>query len=170
MTDYEHFGGSKEDLLNVRRSVKVPILRKDFTVDFRDICDAKIMGADCVLLIVAALEKKLLSEFIEFCEDLNLAALVEAHDEAEVEIALDSGAKMVGINQRDLKTFEVDQRRALRVVSEIPEDIIRVAESGIRSLSDAEPLKAAGFDAVLIGESLVMSDFPEELVTQLRNL
>ena len=105
LTDYKHFGGSREDLLNVRRSVEVPILRKDFTVDFRDICDAKIMGADCVLLIVAALEKKLLAEFIEFCEDLNLAALVETHDEAEVEIALDSGAKMVGINQRDLKTF-----------------------------------------------------------------
>ena len=170
LTDYEHFGGSKEDLLNVRRSVKVPILRKDFTVDLRDICDAKIMGADCVLLIVAALEKKLLAEFIEFCEDLNLAALVETHDEAEVEIALDSGAKMIGINQRDLKTFKVDQKRALRVISEIPEHIITVAESGIRALSDAEPLKTAGFDAVLIGESLVKSDFPEELVTQLRNL
>ena len=77
---------------------------------------------------------------------------------------------MIGINQRDLKTFKVDQKRALRVVSEIPEDIIRVAESGIRALSDAKPLKTAGFDAVLIGESLVMSDFPEELVTQLRNL
>ena len=128
------------------------------------------MGADCVLLIVAALEKRLLAEFIEFSEDLNLAALVETHDEAEVEIALDSGAKMIGINQRDLKTFKVDQKRALRVISEIPEHIIRVAESGIRALSDAEPLKTAGFDAVLIGESLVMSDFPEELVTQLRNL
>ena len=170
LTDSAHFGGSKEDLLNVRRSIKVPILRKDFTIDLRDICDAKIMGADCVLLIVAALEKKLLAEFIEFCEDLNLAALVETHDEAEVEIALDSGAKMIGINQRDLKTFKVDQKRALRVINEIPEHIIRVAESGIRALSDAEPLKTAGFDAVLIGESLVMSDFPEELVTQLRNL
>ena len=83
LTDSEHFGGSKEDLMNARRSVEVPILRKDFTVDFRDICDAKIIGADCVLLIVAALEQKLLAEFIEFCEYLNLDALVEAHDEAE---------------------------------------------------------------------------------------
>ena len=170
LTDSEHFDGSNEDLMSVRRSVEVPILRKDFTVDFRDICDAKMIGADCVLLIVAALEQKLLVEFIEFCEYLNLDALVEAHDEAEVEIALDSGAKMVGINQRDLKTFEVDQRRALRVVNEIPEHIAKVAESGISSPTDAEPLKAAGFDAVLIGESLVKSDFPDELITQFRNL
>ena len=170
LTDSEHFSGSKEDLMNVRRSVDVPILRKDFTVDFRDICDAKLMGADCVLLIVAALEKKLLPEFIEFCEYLNLDALVEAHDEAEVEIALNSGAKMIGINQRDLNTFEVDQKRALRVVSEIPEHIAKVAESGIRSPADAEPLKAAGFDAVLIGESLVKSDSPDELIIQFRDL
>ena len=170
LTDYQHFGGSKEDLMDVRRSVEVPILRKDFTVDFRDICDAKIMGAKCVLLIVAALEQKLLAEFIEFCESLNLDALVEAHDEAEVEIALNAGAKMVGINQRDLKTFKVDQKRALRVVSEIPDHIVKVAESGIRSLLDAEPLKAAGFHAVLIGESLVKSDFPGQLIMQLRNL
>ena len=170
LTDYQHFGGSKEDLMDVRRSVEVPILRKDFTVDFRDICDAKIMGAKCVLLIVAALEQKLLAEFIEFCEGLNLDALVETHDEAEVEIALNAGAKMVGINQRDLKTFKVDQKRALRVVSEIPDHIVKVAESGIRSLLDAEPLKAAGFDAVLIGESLVKSDFPDQLIMQLRNL
>ena len=129
-----------------------------------------MIGADCVLLIVAALEQKLLAEFIEFCEYLNLDALVEAHDEAEVEIALDSGAKMVGINQRDLKTFEVDQKRALRVVSEISDHIVKVAESGISSPTDAEPLKAAGFDAVLIGESLVKSDSPDELVIQFRNL
>ena len=170
LTDHQHFGGSKEDLMDVRRSVEVPILRKDFTVDFRDICDAKIMGAKCVLLIVAALEQKLLAEFIEFCESLNLDALVETHDEAEVEIALNAGAKMVGINQRDLKTFKVDQKRALRVVSEIPDHIVKVAESGIRSLLDAEPLKAAGFHAVLIGESLVKSDFPGQLIMQLRNL
>ena len=170
LTDSKHFDGSKEDLINVRRLVEVPILRKDFTVDFRDICDTKMIGADCVLLIVAALEKRLLTEFIEFCEHVNLDALVEAHDEAEVEIALDSGAKMIGVNQRDLKTFEVDQKRALRVVSEIPEHITKVAESGIRSLADAEPLKAAEFDAILIGESLVKSDFPDEMIMQLRNL
>ena len=146
---------------------------KRLHLDLRDICDAKIMGADCVLLIVAALEKRLLAEFIEFSEDLNLAALVETHDEAEVEIALDSEQKMIGINQRDLKTFKVDQKRALRVISEIPEHIIRVAESGIRALSDAEPLKPQD-STVLIGESLVMSDFPEELLhnyaTSKRNL
>ena len=170
---FNFVNGSKRKIATQRAAEIARRLPPDVltvTVDLRDICDAKIMGADCVLLIVAALEKKLLAEFIEFCEDLNLAALVETHDEAEVEIALDSGAKMIGINQRDLKTFKVDQKRALRVVSEIPEDIIRVAESGIRALSDAKPLKTAGFDAVLIGESLVMSDFPEELVTQLRNL
>ena len=170
LTDHEHFGGSKEDLINVRQSVEVPILRKDFTVDFRDICDAKIMGANCVLLIVAALEKGLLTDFIEFCENLELDALVEAHDEVEVEVALESGATMIGINQRDLKTFKVDQNRALRVVREIPKHIVKVAESGIRSISDAEPLKSAGFDAVLIGESLVKSHFPDQLIAQLRDL
>ena len=170
LTDAKYFGGSSIDLREARAACNLPVLRKDFTVDFRDICDAKIMGANCVLLIVAALEKGLLTDFIEFCENLELDALVEAHDEVEVEVALESGATMIGINQRDLKTFKVDQNRALRVVREIPKHIVKVAESGIRSISDAEPLKSAGFDAVLIGESLVKSHFPDQLIAQLRDL
>jgi indole-3-glycerol phosphate synthase len=170
LTDTEHFGGSEQDLINVRQAVKTPVLRKDFTVDLRDIYDAKIMGASCVLLIVAALGIKELTEYIDFCDHLGLDSLVEAHDEAEVEIALKAGAKMIGINQRDLRTFEVDQTRALRVAAEIPDGIVKIAESGIKTVSDAEPLKLAGFDGVLIGESLVKSENPKNLITELRNL
>jgi len=122
------------------------------------------------LLIVAALGIKELTEYIDFCDHLGLDSLVEAHDEAEVEIALKAGAKMIGINQRDLRTFEVDQTRALRVAAEIPDGIVKIAESGIKTVSDAEPLKLAGFDGVLIGESLVKSENPKNLITELRNL
>ena len=170
LTDSEHFGGSQQDLIDVRRTVKIPILRKDFTVDLRDIYDAKIMGASCVLLIVAALGREQLAEYIEFCGHLGLDSLVEAHDEAEVEMALQAGAKMIGVNQRDLRSFDVDQTRALRVVAEIPDEIVKIAESGIKALSDATPLKSAGFDAVLIGEALVKSENPKNLITELRNL
>ena len=170
LTDTEHFGGSAIDLMSVHKVVSIPILRKDFTVDLRDIYDAKVMGASCILLIVAALEKGLLKESIELCNYLGLDALVETHDEGEVEIAIESGADLIGINQRDLQTFEVDQSRALRVVGEIPKHITKVAESGIRKLSDAKPLRPAGFDAVLIGESLVKSESPEILIKQLRKL
>ena len=170
LTDTEHFGGSALDLMSVHKVVSIPILRKDFTVDLRDIYDAKVMGASCILLIVAALEKGLLKESIELCNHLGLDALVETHDEGEVEIAIESGADLIGINQRDLQTFEVDQSRALRVVGEIPKHITKVAESGIRKLSDAKPLLPGGFDAVLIGESLVKSESPEILIKQLRKL
>jgi len=170
LTDSEHFGGSESDLQAVRLVVDLPILRKDFTIDPRDICDAKIMGADCVLLIVSALEKNQLRELYNLATVLGMDALVETHDESEIEIALEIGAEMIGVNQRDLQTFKVDQKRALRVVEQIPEDVVKVAESGIKTPSDAKALAAAGYDAVLIGEALVVSEMPGLIIKELKEL
>ncbi len=158
LTDIEFFGGSPLDLATARAACSLPVLRKDFTVSEADVCDARIMGADAVLLIVAALDDGELRAFRELADELGLAALVEAHDEAEVERALQAGADLVGVNQRDLVTFEVDTDRAVRVAAHIPEGVVRVAESGIANAADAARLRDAGYDAVLVGEHLVTSD------------
>ena len=157
LTDSQFFGGSVEDLKSARAAVALPVLRKDFTVSLHDICDAKLMGADCILLIVAALKRVELAEFHKFASELGLDVLVEVHDEPELDLALEAGAKMFGVNQRDLKTFEVDQQRAVRVAKEIPSSVVRVAESGVRTRNDALRLRDAGYHAVLVGESLVTS-------------
>lgn len=155
LTDEQFFGGSPDDLQKARNATTVPILRKDFTVDPRDICDARLFGADCVLLIVAALSPTILMEFHKLAVGIGLDVLVEVHDERELEIALTVQATLVGINQRDLATFKVDHQRAIRMASLIPSNVVRVAESGIRTRSDALRLRDVGFDAVLVGESLV---------------
>ncbi len=155
LTDVDHFGGSVADLRAARAAVDIPVLRKDFTVDPRDVCDARIMGADAVLLIVAALDDAELRALHQLAGDVGIDVLVEVHDEAELERALDVGATVVGVNQRDLVTFEVDQQRAVRVATAMPEGIVRVAESGIRGPDDARALADAGFHAVLVGESIV---------------
>ena len=168
LTDHEFFGGSPADLQAARAATGLPVLRKDFTVGPADVCDARIMGADAVLLIVAALDDASLSELHGLAGDLGLDALVEVHDEAELERALAVGATLVGVNQRDLVTFEVDHERAVRVGKAMPPSVVRVAESGIRGPDDAAALAAAGFDAVLVGESLVTSGDPEAAVAALR--
>lgn len=157
LTDEEHFGGSPADLVEARSAVGLPVLRKDFTVDARDVADARFMGADAVLLIVAALEDGELKAFHDLTIELGMAALVEAHDEAEVERALSAGAAIVGVNQRDLVTFRVDTDRAVRVAAAIPDHVVKVAESGIRDGDDARRLADAGYDAILVGEHLVTS-------------
>ena len=157
LTDSDFFGGSVDDLKSARGAVDLPVLRKDFTVSLNDICDAKLMNADCILLIVAALNKDELSEFHKFASELGLDVLVEIHDEPELDLALEIGAKMIGVNQRNLKTFEVDQQRAVRIAKEIPSNVVRVAESGVRTRDDALQLRDAGYHAVLVGESLVTS-------------
>ena len=162
LTDADHFGGSAADLVEARSSVDLPVLRKDFTVDLRDVADARFIGADAVLLIVAALDDAELRDFHALADDLGLDTLVEAHDEAEVERALAAGARIVGVNQRDLVTFAVDTERAVRVASAIPDDVVKVAESGIRDGRDAARLADAGYDAVLVGEHLVTSGDPAE--------
>lgn len=155
LTDVDHFGGSPADLQAARAAVELPVLRKDFTVALNDVYDARLMGADCVLLIVAALDDDELAEFAAAATDVGLTALFEIHDEAELERALAADAQVIGVNQRDLVTFEVDQQRAVRMAPQIPEDRVRVAESGVRGPEDASVLWQAGYDAVLVGESVV---------------
>jgi indole-3-glycerol phosphate synthase len=168
LTDVDHFGGSVADLRAARSAVSLPVIRKDFTVDIRDVYDTRLMGADCVLLIAAALSDDELREFHNTAADLGLDALVEIHDEAELDRALAVGATLVGVNQRDLHTFQVDQERAVRVGQSMPSSIVRVAESGVRGPEDAAALFTAGFDAVLVGESLVTSGDPASATRSLR--
>lgn len=168
LTDVEHFGGSPADLAAAQHAVDIPILRKDFTVSLADVCDARIMGADAVLLIVAALDDAELSDFHALAKELGLAALVEVHDERELERALRVDATLIGVNQRDLVTFTVDTDRAVRMAPQMPAGVIRVAESGIAGPDDAIPLAAAGYDAVLVGEGLVRSADPAAAVAALR--
>jgi indole-3-glycerol phosphate synthase len=155
LTDAEFFGGSPGDLVAARAACELPVLRKDFTVDERDVADARLMGADAVLLIVAALSDDELRRFAALASELGLDALVEIHDRPELERALEAGATVVGVNQRDLTTFEIDRELAVRLAPEFPADVVTVAESGVRGADDTAALAAAGYDAVLVGESLV---------------
>ena len=168
LTDAPHFGGSVADLRASRSACALPVLRKDFTVGPNDVCDARIMGADCVLLIAAALSSTEIAELHELASSIGLDVLVEIHDERELEVALSIGAAMIGVNQRDLFTFEVDHERAVRMAGLIPRGVVRVAESGVRDAADARSLRAAGYDAVLVGESLVTSGDIEKSLGALR--
>lgn len=157
LTDHDFFGGSPDDLVEARSAVHLPVLRKDFTVSEVDVADARCMGADAVLLIVVALDDAELRDLHSLALELGMSVLVEAHDEREVDRALVAGATIVGVNQRDLVTFEVDTDRAVRVAATIPSGVLKVAESGIRGPVDVAALAAAGYDAVLVGEHLVTS-------------
>jgi indole-3-glycerol phosphate synthase len=168
LTDVEFFGGSPSDLAAASAGCALPVLRKDFTVDERDVLDARLMGADCVLLIVAALDDGELAAFHQLAEEVGLDALVEIHDEAELERTMAVGARLVGVNQRDLVTFQVDTARAVRMAPLMPTGVVRVAESGITGPADAAVLAEAGYHAVLVGESLVTHGTPTEAVDALR--
>ena len=168
LTDVEHFGGSPDDLARARAAVELPVLRKDFTVDPRDVCDARLMGADAVLLIAAVLADDELALFHSLAHELGLDALVEVHDEPELDRALEVGATLIGVNQRDLFTFEVDHDRALRMAGVMPAGVIKVAESGLRGADDARRLRDAGYDAVLVGEHLVTAADPGAAIRALR--
>ena len=167
LTDEDFFGGSIEDLQNARASTSLPVIRKDFTVSEFDVVDARLMGADCVLLIAAALSNDELSRFFDLATHIGLDVLVETHDESELDRALNVGANIVGVNQRDLTTFEVDHARAERMASLIPPTVVRVAESGVRDAHDARRLRDAGYDAVLVGESIVTAGDPAAAVRDL---
>lgn len=164
LTDADYFGGSADDLATARAACDLPVLRKDFTVDPRDLADARIMGADAVLLIVAALADEELAVFAALASRLGLAALVEVHDGSEVERAVGAGAMIVGVNQRDLRTFEIDRTLAARLRERIPAGVVAVAESGIRSRDDVPE----GYDAVLVGESVVTAGDPASAIRNLR--
>lgn len=170
LTDQEWFGGSPADLAAARAAVDLPVLRKDFTVCEADVCDARIMGADAVLLIAAALDDAELTAYHALAAEVGLDALVEIHDEAELDRALAVGATLVGVNQRDLITFEVDTDRAVRMAPQMPTGVVRVAESGVRGVTDATRLAEAGYHAVLVGESLVTAGDPGAAVAALRRI
>jgi indole-3-glycerol phosphate synthase len=158
LTDADYFGGAPADLMAARAAVELPVLRKDFTVSEADIADARLMGADAVLLIVAALDDDELRRFSALAQTLSLTALVEVHDEAELDRALRAEAMVIGVNQRDLKTFRVDHERACSMAARIPDDVVAVAESGIRDDEDARRLADAGYDAILVGETLMRAN------------
>jgi indole-3-glycerol phosphate synthase len=168
LTDTADFGGSAADLQAARSACTLPVLRKDFTVSERDVLDARIMGADCLLLIAAALDKSELLTFHEMAVGLGLDVLVEIHDEKELDIALRADASIIGVNQRDLITFHVDHDRAERMAALIPPGVVRVAESGVRDRADALRLRAAGYDAVLVGESVITSTDPASAIAALQ--
>ena len=167
LTDEEFFGGSVTDLQTARAACTLPVLRKDFTVCEQDVLDARLMGADCVLLIAAALRRDELVRFHRLADEIGLDVLVEIHDEPELEIALAAGATLVGVNQRDLVTFQVDHERAVRMAGVIPDGVVKVAESGVRGAADAASLRAAGYHAVLVGETLVTSGDPAAAIGEL---
>jgi indole-3-glycerol phosphate synthase len=168
LTDADYFGGSASDLTAARTAVDVPVLRKDFTVSEGDVRAARVMGADAVLLIVAALSDAELARLHASATELGLTVLVEVHDEAELTRALSAGARVVGVNQRDLNTFEVDHERALRLAADIPDGVVRVAESGVRDAADAVRLRDAGYDAILVGQTVVTAGDPAATVRSLR--
>jgi indole-3-glycerol phosphate synthase len=155
LTDREFFGGSLDDLRRVRAAVELPLLRKDFVIDPLQVWEARAAGADAVLLIVRILEDARMADLLALAAELGMAALVEAHDAAEVRRALDAGATLLGINNRDLDTFRTDLELSVRLAPGVPAGVTLVAESGIRTAADVARLGAAGVDAVLVGESLM---------------
>lgn len=167
LTEPHRFGGSLQDLASVREVVSVPLLRKDFVVSSYQLWEARAHGADMVLLIVAALEQNALVSLVERAVSIGMVPLVEVHTEGELDRALDSGARVIGVNARDLATLKVDRSIFGRLAARIPDGIIKVAESGVRGPHDLLAYAAAGADAVLVGESLVVGKNPRTAVADL---
>jgi len=167
LTEPRRFGGSLDDLAAVRGAVDVPVLRKDFIVSSYQVWEARAYGADLVLLIVAALEQEALVSLVERVHSLGMTALVEVHDAEEVSRAADAGARVVGVNCRDLRTLEVDRTVFARVAPLIPDGIVKIAESGVRGPHDVLEFARAGAHAVLVGESLVIGGNPRGAVADL---
>jgi indole-3-glycerol phosphate synthase len=167
LTERRRFGGSLQDLVDVRAAVDVPVLRKDFVVTSYQVWEARAHGADAVLLIVAAIDQPTLVSLVERVHSLGMTALVECHDRDEVSRAVDAGARVIGVNARDLRTLEVDRGTFARLVDLIPPTVVKVAESGVRGPHDVLEYARAGADAVLVGESLVTGGDPREAVADL---
>jgi indole-3-glycerol phosphate synthase len=171
LTDQRYFGGTVEDLVKARDACELPVIRKDFTIDEVQIYESRALGADAVLLIVAALpERSLLADLHELAVSLGMAVLVEAHDAAELQRALAVGARIVGVNARNLGTFAEDLGVGERLAARLPADVVAVAESAIRSVDDAARMAGAGFDAVLVGEMLVTATDPTATVRALASV
>ena len=169
LTDGPGFGGSLADLAAVRAAVSVPLLRKDFMLDRYQLLEARAHGADAALLIVAALEEGELARLSSACGELGLAAIIEVHDARELEVALAAGARIVGVNNRDLTTFAVDLATSERLIPRLPETVKGVAESGLRTTADARRLRAAGATNLLVGEALVREADPGKLLWEMIN-
>ncbi|MDQ3615936.1 MAG: indole-3-glycerol phosphate synthase TrpC [Actinomycetota bacterium] len=167
LTEARHFGGSLADLRAVRARVDIPVLRKDFIVTSYQLWEARAAGADLALLIVAALDQNQLECLIDRAGSIGLTALVEVHDEQEVERAVDAGARLIGVNARNLKTLDVDRDIFARLVPKIPDDVVRVAESGVRGPRDVFDYARQGADVVLVGEALVSGGTPRAAVADL---
>ncbi len=167
LTDGPGFGGSLDDLRAARAAVDVPLLRKDFVLDRYQLLEARAAGADAALLIVAALEAPALRRLLDACDELDLAALVEVHDGPELEAALAAGARIVGVNNRDLRTFQVDLAVSERLLPLLPTGVRGVAESGVRTVGDARRLRRAGATNLLVGEALVRAADPGALLREM---
>lgn len=167
LTENRRFGGSLDDLVAVRAAVDVPVLRKDFVVSSYQVLEARASGADLCLLIVAAVEQNVLVGLLERIESLGMTALVEVHDEGEADRALEAGAKVIGVNARNLRTLEVDRSIFERIAPGLPSHVVKIAESGVRGPHDLISYAAAGADAVLVGEGLVTDRSPRQAVADL---
>ncbi|WP_085832339.1 indole-3-glycerol phosphate synthase TrpC [Clostridium merdae] len=168
LTEPKWFMGSDEIFRTIREVVSTPMLRKDFTVDEYQLYESKMLGADAVLLICALLDTRTIAHYLEICDALGLSALVEAHDEAEIESAVQAGAQMIGVNNRNLKDFTVNFENAARLREKIPANVLFVAESGVSGTKDIACLKAAGADAVLVGEALMKAANRSALLEEFR--
>lgn len=170
LTEPKWFLGSNEYLREIAANVKIPCIRKDFTVDEYMIYEAKLLGASAVLLIAAILSEHQIKDYIKICDNLGLSALVEAHNEHEAETALRSGARIIGVNNRNLKDFSVDTNNSQRLRAMIPRDVLFVSESGVKSAADVNALREIGADAVLIGETLMKADDKKQKLNELRGI
>ncbi len=170
LTEERRFNGSLADLETVRSAVSIPVLRKDFMVDEYQFYEARAYGADVVLLIVAALSSHQLRDYFEMATELGMASLIEVHTPQELEQAMEINPRIVGINSRNLKTLEVDQKAFAELLPQIPADVIRVAESGISQRGEVEAAERFGADAILVGEALVRSGDPISTLHALRGL
>lgn len=168
LTEPEFFLGADEFLAEIAREVSIPCLRKDFTVDAYQIYQAKILGAAAVLLICAILDDGRLKKFLATCDELGLSALVEAHDESEIRRALNCGARIIGVNNRNLKDFTVDTDNTKKLRSLVPQDILFVSESGVKTSADVQKIRELGVDAVLIGETLMRAADKSAKLAELR--
>jgi indole-3-glycerol phosphate synthase len=168
LTEPKWFLGSDTHLQEIASQVSLPCLRKDFTVDAYMLYEAKVLGASAVLLICAILEEGQIREYISICDELGLSVLVETHDEKEIEMALSANARMIGVNNRNLKDFSVDTENSVRLKSLIPSDVLFVSESGVSSGEDVAKLYAMGADAVLVGEALMRATDKKAKLLELR--
>ena len=168
LTEPDRFLGSDLYLKEIASTVNIPCLRKDFTVDEYMIYEAKLLGAKAVLLIVSILTEKQISDYIRICDRLGISALTEVHNEAEIKTALNAGARIIGVNNRNLKDFTIDTDNSRRMRELVPQDIIFVSESGVKSANDVALLRKIGADAVLIGETLMRAEDKEKKLKELR--